>query len=476
MFDSASSNSDEGMMDLITETNQDLLNGVSVNDQPYVPGSVIVVYEDKKMAADTGNSFSATANLGIGAVVTDSWVTGVLPGCQVVSLPEGVTVDEAVAYYEHQPGVRYAEPDYIRLPDAAPNDPLYSEQWGLKNTGQTTLHFPSGGTAGADIGAEVAWDTTTGSDEVVIAVIGGGVDYLHEDLVANMWDDGTGHCGYDFVYDTNDPMDDSGHGTRCAGVIAAAGNNGIGITGVCWNARIMALKIIDAYGQYSVSDEIAAIEYAVTHGADILSCSYGGSDFSISEKEAFGNSGILVVCSAGNAGNSTDTDPHYPASYDCPNIIAVAATAPDDTLAVFESGASNYGATSVDLAAPGLDISCTICDVEYGLMGETVFSDDMSTTSNWIERDFTGNNRSAWHLDTTAYTSPPSSAASGPIGSFWKQFIITKDYVSLEGLSHPGMKYNWSVSTRIGYSQANMNIWQEGNSYPSQISLSQGTT
>lgn len=477
LIDSVHFHSGDGMKDLVSEADPDPLEGESVTDKPYVPGSVIVVYEEPGMAAaDTGSTFSATANAGIGATVTDSYVRGVLPGCQVVSLPESVTVDEAVIYYARLPGVKYAEPDYIRLPDAAPNDPLYAEQWGLKNTGQTTPHFPSGGTTGADIGTEDAWDVTTGSEEVVIAVIGGGVDYLHEDLVANMWDDGSGHCGYDFVYDTNDPMDDSGHGTRCAGVIAAAGDNDIGITGVCWNAQIMALKIIDADGQYSVSDEIAAIEYAVTHGADILSCSYGGSDFSVSEKEAFGNSGLLAVCSAGNAGDNTDTDPHYPASLDCPNIIAVAATAPDDTLAIFESGASNYGATSVDLGAPGLDISCAICDVEYGEMGETVFSDDMSTTSNWFERDFTGNNRSVWHLDTTTYTSPPSSAASGSIGSFWNQFIITKDYVSLEGLSHPGMKYNWSVSTRIGYSQANMNIWQEGNSYPSQISLTQGTT
>ncbi len=438
------------------------MKGDTPSDQMYVPGVVIVVYEEPEMAAtDSQDTISSTVNAGIGALVTESYVTGVLPGYQVVSLPESMTVDLAIAYYENQPGVKYAQPNYLYTIDAVPNDPSYALQWGLKNTGQTTPYFPSGGTTGADISAEDAWDVTTGSDDIVIAVIDSGVDYLHEDLAPNMWDDGSGHCGYDFLNGDNDPMDDNSHGTHCAGIIAAAGNNGIGVTGVCWDAKIMALKYSDAEGRGATATAIEAINYAVSHGADILSCSWGGNSYDDALKAAIDNSNILVVCAVGNEGTDNDADPRYPATYDSPNILAVAATTPEDTLSDF----SNYGATSVDIAAPGSDIYSTVPhEVEY-VMTTTVFSDDMSSLSGWEEWDGTGSNRMAWDLDTTKYTSAPSSAATGPYGNDWMQWLSTTDSISLGGLTHPGLRFERSYDTEIAYDFACVGISEDGNQY-----------
>lgn len=426
--------------------------------RPYVPGEVIVVYEEPAMAAAHSTAaLSKIANAGIGATVQEYRVTGVLPGYQVVSLPESMEVDTAIAYYENQPGVKYAQPDYLYNYDTVPNDPSYSQQWGLKNTGQTTPYFPSGGTVGADINAEDAWDVTTGSDAIVIAVLDTGVDYLHEDLVANMWDDGSGHCGYDFFNDDDDPMDDVGHGTHCAGIISAKGSNGIGVTGVCWDARIMALKIGDIDGCPS-SCQLAGIDYAVAHGADVLSCSWGGPSYDTALKAAIENSGLLVVCAAGNDGEDNDAVPHYPSSYDSPNIISVAASSPDDTLSSF----SNYGATSVDIAAPGYDIYSTIPrEIEYE-MTSIVFSDDMSSLSAWEEIDATESGRTAWHLDTTTYTSAPSSTATGPYGNDWNQGLRIKDRISLAGMSHPGLRFKISVDTEYQYDYAFVLIWEDG--------------
>ncbi|GAB7015119.1 S8 family peptidase [Methanogenium cariaci] len=429
-------------------------------DRRYVPGVVILVYDLPEMAA-TGpeHIISASVNAGIGAVVTESYVTGVLPGYQVVSLPEGMSVDEALIYYGNQPGVAYAQPDFIYAMDTVPDDPLYGLQWGLQNTGQGTPQFPSGGTVGADIRAEDAWDITTGSDTVVIAVIDTGVDYLHADLVANMWDDGSGHSGYDFVNNDDDPMDDNSHGTHCAGIIAAVGNNGVGVSGVCWDTRIMALKVLNADGVGTTTDEIAAINYAVTHGADILSCSWGGTDYDPALKTAIDNSSLLTVCAAGNDGTDNDAVPHYPSNFISPNILSVAATAPDDNLSSF----SNYGATSVDVGAPGTDIYSTI--PREVSIGTTRYSDNFSSLDGWFEYDHTGSGRKAWHLDNTTYTSAPSSATIGPYENNWDQWLIKQDSISLAGLTDPVLRYQWSVDTQINSDFGYVGISEDQSSF-----------
>lgn len=179
---------------------------------------------------------------------------------KLVTIPASMTVEEAIALYKQNPNVLYAEPDYIVGSDATPNDPKYADgtMWALHNTGQT------GGTANADINAPQAWDISTGSSNVIVAVVDTGVDYNHPDLAANMWinpgeiasngidDDGNGYIddvhGINAITGSGDPMDDNAHGTHVAGTIAAVGNNGIGLVGISWNAKIIACKSLAASG------------------------------------------------------------------------------------------------------------------------------------------------------------------------------------------------------------------------------------
>lgn len=252
-----------------------------------------------------------------------------------------------------------------------PNDPMFAEQWALNNTGA------DGGKARADLDALVAWLTTQGSDEVVVAVLDTGVDFRHEDLKENMWfrpssvpaysDDELGEFndlnGFNGTDQTSGPMDDNGHGTHCAGIIGAEGDNGIGVAGINWKVRIMPLKFLGRGGSGSASDAIEAINYAVDrkkHGVNlrIISASWGSRMRSKALEDAIraaGEAGILFVAAAGNDGSNNDRFPHYPSNYDLPNVISVAALDRTDKLASF----SNFGAKSVHIAAPGKDILST---------------------------------------------------------------------------------------------------------------------
>ncbi|MCJ7579115.1 MAG: S8 family serine peptidase [Candidatus Aminicenantes bacterium] len=266
--------------------------------------------------------------------------------------------------------VEYAEPDYLVHIDAQiPNDPQFDQLWGLQNTGQTV------GLVDADIDAPEAWDLVTGSSSVIVGVLDTGIDYNHEDLHANMWtnpgevpnnnidDDSNGYVddyyGINAILENGNPMDDNGHGTHCSGTIGAVGNNGVGITGVCWLVKLMALKFLGNDGYGFVSDSILCIQYAINKGAKILNNSWGGGGYSIALKDAIEsakNAGILFLAAAGNDSQDIDNIPHYPSSYDNENILSVAATDHNDALASF----SNYGKVAVDVAAPGVSIRSTI--------------------------------------------------------------------------------------------------------------------
>jgi len=298
-----------------------------------------------------------------------------------------------VARLARRGDVAYAEPNYIVRAFAPPNDASFFQLWGLDNVGQVVNGVP--GVAGADIDAAAAWDISVGSQAHVVAVIDTGIDYTHPDLAPNIWSApapftvitggssitcAAGTHGYNAIARTCNPMDDHHHGTHVAGTIGAVGDNGIGVAGVNWTASIMAIKFLDASGSGTTADAIDAIHFAVqvkqafaaTGGADIrvLSNSWGGSGFSqalLDEIHAADAQDMLFVAAAGNNGFDNDLLPTYPASYDAPNVVAVAATTNQDGRAWF----SNYGAESVDLGAPGMDILSTTIGNTYAFASGT---------------------------------------------------------------------------------------------------------
>lgn len=285
----------------------------------------------------------------------------------------GTGIDTLSFWAASAPGIVSVEPDFVLAPTLVPNDPSLSQLWGLSNSGQ------SGGVADADIDAPEAWRVTTGSRSVVIAVIDSGVDVNHPDLAANIWrnpgeipgngvdDDGNGFVddvsGWDFVARDNTPEDGNGHGTHVAGTIGAVGNNGRGIVGVNWEVSILPLKFLDDSGSGSTSAAIAAINYATalrTAGVNVVASnnSWGGGGYSSALNTAIArhnDAGIMFIAAAGNEAANNDSIPSYPANYDLPNVISVAALDRSDRLASF----SNYGRTSVDLGAPGVSIYST---------------------------------------------------------------------------------------------------------------------
>jgi len=339
-----------------------------IADVPYKEGEILVRFAPGKdgKQRDAGDKQAVLSALGSGQLKKEF---NLVPGLTVVSLPLGLTMEEALQLYNNTEGVIYAQPNYQVQALNLPNDSRFNELWGLNNTGQ------NGGKVDADIDAPEAWDIATGSREIVVAVIDTGVDYTHPDLAGNMWvnepekngstgvdDDGNGYIddiyGYDFVNNDGNPMDDHYHGTHCAGTIGACGNNGTGVTGVNWQVKIMAIKFLNSAGSGWTDDAITCIEYSMEMGANLSSNSWGGGSYNQGLEDtidAAGTAGMLFVAAAGNDSSNNDQNPAYPASYDCPSIISVMATDKNDNRSSF----SNYGLTSVDLGAPGTDIlSC----------------------------------------------------------------------------------------------------------------------
>ncbi len=334
----------------------------------YKEGELLV-----KFKTGTLTTSSLKTHQSIGASVLKNF--DIIPNLQLVKLSEEITVKDAIVKYMSDPLVEYAEPNYIRKVSAIPNDQYFFQQWALHNTGT----FASG-TAGADIKAVQAWDIRTGNGDFIIAVLDTGIDYNHADLSGNIWinpgeipnngidDDGNGKIddwrGWNFVANNHNPMDDHGHGTRVSGIIGAKGNNFIGIAGVMWNVKIMPLKFLNKKGEGTVADEISAIQYALSKGAKIINASFSGSSYSNFEYDALAlanSAGVLVMAAAGNGGNdnigdNNDFYPEYPASYNLPNIISIAATDQNDKRATF----SNFGLNSVHVAAPGVYILSTV--------------------------------------------------------------------------------------------------------------------
>jgi subtilisin family serine protease len=323
-----------------------------------------------------------------------STVLGKLPRLRVekVKLRAGLSELEATRLYAASPIVDFVERHALRYPLKVPNDLFFTDQWALPR-----------------ISAPGAWDFTCCEPGVVIAVIDTGVDYAHPDLAGNIWinqvelngienvdDDGNGLIddirGWDFADEDAYPLDVDGHGTHVAGVIAAVGNNAIGTAGVCWNAKLMALKVqADGSEDMETWAVIQAIQYAMDHGARIVNCSFGGNAYSEMEYAAFAelkDAGILVVCAAGNSAVDADVaeQKNYPSCYDHENILSVAASNQDDRLASF----SNFGLISVDIAAPGVGVKSTLPASILRESRVIVHTDSGTTTYSAIAMEYAG--------------------------------------------------------------------------------------
>lgn len=304
------------------------------------------------------------------------FVTQKISGQNIVVVKKAVfeTNDSAIKALNENPMVEIAEPNYIYKINKAPTDPLYVQTWGLANVGQADPKNQVG-VAGIDINAERAWEIQTGTREKIIAVIDTGIDYTHPDLVDNMWvnesekngkagvdDDNNGVVddvyGYNAITGTGNAKDDQGHGSHCAGTIGARANNGIGVAGVNWNVRMMAVKFLDAGGSGSLADAIKAIDYATKMGAHVMSNSWGGGGFSQTLMDAIKRSneaGAIFIAAAGNEYNNNDNSPTYPSTYQVENVMSVAAIDNRGAKADF----SNYGKKTVHLGAPGVNVMST---------------------------------------------------------------------------------------------------------------------
>ncbi len=334
------------------------------DDQKYVEGTILVKFKKKPV------DFSVSEDSGLKMVeesinLEDSSPLISNPSEKTsedlkliyeVSFDKTMSVEETVDAYQALDMVEYAEPNYIFRTTATPDDSYYSTQWGLNHAGDY------------DIDAPEAWDIETGSNTVVVAVIDTGIDYDHPDLNANMWPTN----GYDFVNGDSNPMDDHGHGTHCAGIIAAETNNSAGVAGVAggWGAagtQLMALKAFDASGNANSSEVVSAIDYARTNGADVINMSFVSTGSSSSIQTALNNAysaGLVLVAAAGNDDVAPLPYTGYPASYS--NVVAVTATGSSGAKASY----ANYG-TWVDIAAPGSSIRSTLWNNTYGYKSGT---------------------------------------------------------------------------------------------------------
>lgn len=336
-----------------------------------VPGEVLVKFRSQARGPILQGQPGPT-RLPAGARVIRSLA---LPGWQRIQLPAQMPMAEGIRWFRSHPDVLHVEQNYRYSLHARPNDPQEGHLYGLDR-----------------ISAPAAWDISTGSTNVIVAVMDTGIDTTHPDLAPNLWrnsreiagngiDDDQNDLiddvlGADFVDHDGDPQDDSGHGTHVAGTIGAAGNNGRGGVGVCWQVRLLALRVGKADGFGTTAEIVAAFNYAVRlrqrgENLRIINCSWGGGFPSVALKEAMcaaGAAGLIMVCSAGNDTDDTDIFPNYPSGYDCPEIISVAASTSCDDPASY----SNFGRISVDLAAPGSGILSTYRGGErYGLLSGT---------------------------------------------------------------------------------------------------------
>jgi subtilisin family serine protease len=325
-----------------------------LNQREFVEGELLVRFEPGVTQAEQTELLAAR-----GAGVKRALP---LQRLKLVRLPKGASVRAAAAALSRRPGVAYAEPNYLYRPAAVPNDPRFAQLWGLHQLSD------------ADIDAPEAWDVTTGSASVVVAVVDTGVAYNHPDLAPNIWtnddplgggdDDANGFIddthGWDFFDADAKPLDYTSHGTHVAGTIGAEGNDATGVVGVNWDVSLMPLRVGDAYG-LDIASVVEAFHYAAANGARVVNGSFGGPAASSTVRAMIAmHPNVLFVFAAGNDGLNLSSNGSYPCEEHLPppaggglaNVVCVAATTQTDAIAPF----SNRGAASVHLAAPGVGI------------------------------------------------------------------------------------------------------------------------
>ena len=346
---------------------------VIVNGFQAMPGEAIVKFRESglRLQSDLFNAVS---------LVGASGISNIGQRLDLFRFRSNMNTQALVNMLSKLEGVEFAEPNYIQHSAVIPNDPQFGQLWGLHNTGQVV-----GGQTGivdADIDAPEAWDVSTGSSNIVVGVIDTGVDFNHPDLVQNIWSAPAafsvtvggqtincpaGSHGFNAVANTCTPLDDNNHGTHCSGTIGGRGNNGAGVAGVNWTTSIMGLKFLNSGGSGNTADAIECIDFAIqvkqifgaAANVRILSNSWGGGGFSQALLDAINRANsndMLFPAAAGNSNSNNDTTPHFPSSYNAPNVLAVAATDNRDNKSSF----SSFGATSVDLGAPGTAIVSTV--------------------------------------------------------------------------------------------------------------------
>jgi subtilisin family serine protease len=346
-----------------------------INGHKVVPNEIIVRFSDvSELQLQTFVDNAAS-------MVNASERRNLIPGLNMFHMrSNSMSTQALLKMMSNAPGVLYAEPNYIVEAQLTPNDPNFGQLWGLNNTGQVV--GGQAGIAGADISAVQAWDVSTGSSDVVVGVIDTGVDYNHPDLAANIWSAPAafsvtvggqtincpaGSHGYNSITNTCTPLDDNNHGTHCSGTIGGRGNNGTGVAGVNWTTSIMGLKFLSASGSGDTANAMECIDFAIQakqrFGAQanirVLSNSWGGGGFSQALQDAISRANtadMLFVAAAGNSASNNDTTANYPSNYPVANVLAVAATDNRDNKSSF----SSFGATTVDLGAPGTNIFSTV--------------------------------------------------------------------------------------------------------------------
>jgi subtilisin family serine protease len=350
---------------------------------PHVADEIVVQYKKQVSAAQSARllkSFSLS--------IKEAKPSG---RRHVVKLKNSEQLVQLIDELKQRPEVEYAEPNYIYRKLALADDSEFGNQWALRNTGQTINS--SVGSAGQDINSEQAWELVTDCRDSVVAVIDSGVNYNHEDLLTNIWSnpneaatgtdsDGNGYIddirGWDFVDNDDDPVDQDGHGSHIAGIIGAEGNDGQGTAGICWQASIMPIRVLDEAGVGTLAAIVEGIQYAIDNGARIINLSlgaYANSQVLASVLDEARQNDIVVVASAGNEANDNDITPVYPCSYAHANLVCVAALNNQYQMAAF----SNSGVSTVDVAAPGVDI---ISEVAGTITN--VFEDDFENgLANW---------------------------------------------------------------------------------------------